>query len=640
LSPAVAGLGAAVLTAWLLIAWFPPSSWTLIPFLDDWPPRYLSTVDGVRLLRQGAFAGWEWNLLGGYPTATDITQSLTLLGAIPMTLFGDAVGFHVLHIALFCAVPLLVFRDLRRSGDGATATMAFGFVALALVADGWSLVRSGDTNTLAGMFAVMVALAASRRARSRGRLGFTALVAALSLAVFSHVGFFLYAVGLLVVEAAYYREKGHLLRALSAAALAGVVSLPLTYELIRYPGLFLANNVMYVPPSRIDWTGVFRQLGYNVEILFLPSRWFNDARGLTSLTLPVVLLMAWKREGRVGFYSWCALFAFVLLRFSVPEAGYVFVRPEHLLVVFTPIALAGFVTTQTADRRLATALALVVTLCFQVAWFRLPHHRSVADFAPEVVARLSALDGNLVVVENNPHRDVTASPGERSERSLYGTHFEALLPAATGRRLYAGYWDGWQWTPARGEMLAGGGWKGRMLSSADEAPFVAEMRRWGARHLLVWSATARNAFGGWSQFQLRWSHGPWRHFELLAQPPDTRSVVTEHGGGALVSTSQLGGVVRLADVRRGTLVTVRTRFHPAWRVSWEGQSQPAIDNGGQLAFLAPADGAYDVTLLYPARRWVLALSVATLFVLGLADFRHRRVPLPRATGPRGRPIAP
>jgi len=619
----VAALGAVVMAVWLLGAWFPPAEWHLIPFLDDWPPRYLSTVDGVRLLQRGAFSGWEWNLLGGYSTATDITQSLALLGAVPMTLFGDPVGFHLLHIALFCAVPLLVLQDLRRSGAGASAAIACGFVALALVGNGWTLVRSGDTNSLAGTFAVLVVLAASRRARSRARVGFTGLVAALSLAVFAHIGFFLYAVGLLAVEAVYYRDVRHLRRALAAAALAGVVSLPLTYELLRYPGRFIPNNVMFVPPAQIDWIGVLRNLAYNVEILFLPSRWFNDPSGLTSLLLPILLLMAWTRQGRLGFYAWGALFAFVLLRFNVPEAGYVFARPEHLLVVFTPVAVAGFVATRAADRRLATSLVVVVTLCFQVAWFTLPHLRSVEDFVPGVVARLETLDGNLVVVENNPHRDVTAPSTERSERSLYGTHYEALLPSATGKRLYAGYWDGWQWTPSRGEMLAGGAWKGRLLSGADQAAFVAEMRRWGARHALVWSSTARTAFSSWQAFELRWSHDPWHHFELADQPADTRSVVVEPGAGALVSTTPLGGVVQLTGVRRGALVTVRTRFHPAWSVTWNGASRPALDREGQLAFLAPADGSYDVTLVYPARRWALALGLATLLLVALVEIRAR-----------------
>jgi hypothetical protein len=624
LSLAVAGVGGAVLAVWLLVAWFPPSTWRLIPFFDDWPPRFASTVDGVHLLTQGTFVGWQWNLLGGYSTATDITQSLTLLGAIPMILFGDAAGFHLLHIALFCALPLLVFLDIDRAGSRGTALLAAGFVALSVVGHGWFVVRSGDTNSLAGLFAVMVVLAASRRARARACCGFTGLVAALSVAAYAHVGFFLYSVGLLAVEALYYREPRHLLRGAFAAALAFVVSLPLTYELVRYPGLFVPNNVMFEPPAHVDWSGVLRKVFYNIEILFDPSRWFNDAAGLTSVALPILIVAAWRHIGRTGFYAWCALFAVVLTRFNVPEAGYVFIRPVHLLAIFTPVALAGFVAAGTGDRWLAAGLAVVVALCFQIVWFEVPHRRSVSDFVPELVHRLGSLDGNLVVVENNPHRDVAAGSGGHAERSLYGTHYEALLPAATGKRLYAGFWDGWQWTPSRGEMLAAGAWKGRMISAGDEAPFIAELTRWGARHVLVWSETSRRTFSDWPGFASRWRNGPWEQFSLVDAHPDVRSVVTEHGTGEIVSTTARGGVVRLAGVRRGDHVTVRTRFHPAWTVVWASRESPAVDAGGQLGFLAPADGTYDVTLSYPARRWLLLVSVLTLIAAGLIEHVTRR----------------
>ena len=624
LSRAVVALGMAALVTWLLGAWFPPSAWSLVPFLDDWPPRFSSTVDGVRLLRLGTFVGWQWDLLGGYSTATDISQSLTLLGAVPMTLFGDEVGFHLLHVALFCAVPLLMFVDLNRSGARGSAPIAAGFCALSMIGEGWALIRSGDTNSLGGLFAVLVVLAASRRARARAPLGFSVLVAALSVAAYAHLGFFLYAIGLLVVEALYYRERWHVTRALSAAALAFAVSLPLTYELVRYPGLFVPNNVLFSPPAQIDWFGVLRNVGRNTAILFSPPRWFNDPAGLTSLALPLVLVAAWRREGRVGFHAWCALYAVLLLRLNVPEAGYLFMRPEHLLALFTPVVLAGFVASRAGDRGLAAGLTLVTALCFQCAWFELPHQRSVAEFAPDLVDRIRTLDGNLVVVENNPHRNVLAGRDARSEPSRFGTHFEALLPAATGKRLYAGYWDGWQWTRERGEMLAGGAWRGRRLSSDDQAPFVTEMRRWGARHVLVWSATAQRVFVGWPQFASRWRHGPWQQFELVDAPPDGRSVVTDRGEGRIVSTSPLHGVIRLVDVRRGDRVIVRTRFHPAWRVVWAGRESPAIDADGQLGFLAPADGTYEVMLAYPARRWLLAVSAATLTIVVFVERWHRR----------------
>ena len=364
----------------------------------------------MHLLRQGTFVGWRWNLLGGYSTATEITQSLTLLGAVPMVLFGDAAGFHLLHIALFCALPLLVFLDIDREGSRGTAFLAAGFVALSVVGHGWFVVRSGDTNSLAGLFAVMVVLAASRRARAHARCGFTGLVAALSVAAYAHVGFFFYSVGLLAVEALYYREPRHLLRGAFAAALAFVVSLPLTYELVRYPGLFVPNNVMFEPMTHVDWSGVLRRVFYNIEILFNPSRWFNDAAGVTSMALPILLVSAWRHDGRAGFYAWCALFAVVMTRFNVPEAGYVFIRPVHPLAVFTPVAVAGFVAAETRDRWLAAGLVLVVALCFQIVWFEVPHRRAVSDFVPELVDRLRSLDGSLVVVENN--RTATSQQGQ------------------------------------------------------------------------------------------------------------------------------------------------------------------------------------------------------------------------------------
>lgn len=55
----------------------PPATWTLIPFDDDWAPRYQVTVEGVRLLRQRAVVGWQWALLGGHQTSADLSQSLT-----------------------------------------------------------------------------------------------------------------------------------------------------------------------------------------------------------------------------------------------------------------------------------------------------------------------------------------------------------------------------------------------------------------------------------------------------------------------------------------------------------------------------------------------------------------------------------
>jgi len=200
-------------------------------------------------------------------------------------------------------------------------------------------------------------------------------------------------------------------------------------------------------------------------------------------------------------------------------------------------------------------------------------------------------------------------------------HYEALLPDATGRRLYAGYWDGWQWTPFRGEMVADGTWEGHRLTSADRVAFEAEMRKWGIGHVLVWSRAATEAIQSWPEFARRWQDGPWSDFELIAQP-DVRSVVTPHGTGLLAATNPLGARVTLTQVSRGDAIVVRTHFHPSWQATVDGAPLALRSIDGQLAFTAPSDGSYDVVLTYPARRWLIALAVAVLVLLVLVEARR------------------
>ena len=69
-------------------------------------------VSGVELMRRGVVVGWNWWFLGGYPTSTDIAQNLAALAFIPMTLFGDRLGYHLLHVVLLLVVPLYVWCDL------------------------------------------------------------------------------------------------------------------------------------------------------------------------------------------------------------------------------------------------------------------------------------------------------------------------------------------------------------------------------------------------------------------------------------------------------------------------------------------------------------------------------------------------
>ncbi len=605
--------GSVALLVAAFVSWFPVTTWSRIPFLDNWPPRFQSTVEGIALLRQGAVGGWQWAFLGGYHSVSDITQNLAVLGFIPMSLLGAEIGFHLLHALLFGAIPLLVFIDLKDE-DLDVALLAAAISCLLVGNFSYLFIRSGDTNSVAGVVCTALALVGSHAARRGRRFGVPTLVLGLTLTAYSHVGFLAYAVGYLALEAAYYRDGRAAIRGLAALAIALVASLPLTWELWRYPAYFYWNNLAPGPPAPIDWAATAKKVFYNVEILFRPGRWANDYTGITAVFLPLIALVACQRRSRSAFYAVAALVTVLVVRLNVSAFGYLFLRPVHMFTLFTPAALAYFVVRLVGRRWLAIALVVLFGLYMQITFQHVPHVTSITAFDAGLVQHLRSLDGHLVLLENNPHRNMNASEGGQSEASAFGVHFESLLPAATGKRFYAGYWDGWQWSPWRAQTVAAGTFRGKPIGDTPHEAFAAEMRRWGIRHLVVWSDGSHAYLNADSRFLPRWSEGRWTDYELLDADP--RSVVTPHGEGRLKDVDWLGARVDLTDVRAGDEVIVRTNAYPAWQASGPGAGPVALySRGGQLAFAAPRSGTYAVTLSYPRRAW---LSVASLFVAGLA----------------------
>ena len=230
LAIALAGLGVLLFS---LFSRLPLSTWDQIPFKDDWTPLYQQAVNGIALLKRGAVVGWNWGLLGGYPSTTDIAQNFGTVGFIPMTLFGSEVGYHVLHAVLFCAVPAFVWWDLRTEERERriVATGLAGFFAAAYFGP---LGDSGDTNSLVGVFCAGLAVVGGHGARLGSRWGGPVMLLGLTLALYTHTAFFVYGGIFITIEAVYYRDWRALLRLAFAAAIALVAALPMHYESLRH----------------------------------------------------------------------------------------------------------------------------------------------------------------------------------------------------------------------------------------------------------------------------------------------------------------------------------------------------------------------------------------------------------------------
>lgn len=615
---AVAGVA---LLAIAFFCWFPPDTWTAIPFLDNWVPRYQSTIDQVALMRRGAFAGWNWWFLGGYQLSSDLTQNLGVLALPFVVLLGPEIGFHALHVVLFATVPLLVYLDLNDSDSHDTATLAAALACILTAGYCFSAVRSGDTNSLAGVCASTLAIVAMHGVQRRRAGAAPLLGVALTLAAFTHLGFFAYAVVYCVLHCIYYRDRRGTGLLAAGIACAFIGTLPAMWENWTLPSFFSFNNVLLHPPDSFQWSAFARQFYYNVEILFRPGRWFNDYTTPIRIFLPVTIFLALGVRSRVGFHACAALATLGLMTLNYSQFGFAFSRPFHMLPVFTAPVLAGFLVRYSGSRKVAVATVACLALYVSLVFSKVPHLNTLRDWNPALVSQIDTTAG-MVLVENSPHLDMIESPNRSTPKTPFGAHFEPLLPADTGRRFYAGFWDGWQWSAFREHLLAAGAMWGRSLEEISDVEVVRELRFWGVQDVFVWSPVAQTFFSHSPQFAKRWQSGDWQHFVLDAA--DTRSAITDSGTANLVDIDPLGARVSLKDVAEGTQVVVRTNYYPAWSARAGATPVPLFAVDGQLAFGAPKAGSYDVLLEYP-RRTAVIVGAAVGFLLGLCGmyYAHR-----------------
>jgi len=261
-------------------------------------------------------------------------------------------------------------------------------------------------------------------------------------------------------------------------------------------------------------------------------------------------------------------------------------------------------------RSAALAIAATIALFVQTSLAPVRHVPDLRTFDPPLIDRIAAADGGMVLVEISPHRDMDSSPDRKTPTTPFDVHFEGLLPRLAGQRFYSQMIDGWVWNVFRGQVVGAGTFAGTLIDLTPPDAFAHEMRRWGVRHLFVWTDRSRDYLRRSGFFAERWRGGRWSHLEIV--DPDTRSVAVGSGSGALRNLDALGAEVSLVDVRAGDPVVVRANYYPAWRAFVDTAEVPLSSLGGQLSFRAPRDGTYVVRLEYPRYAWLSAMALTAL----------------------------
>ena len=620
---ALTGLGVLVYS---LFSRLPLSTWDEIPFKDDWTPLYQQAVNGIALLKRGVVVGWNWWLLGGYPTSTDIAQNFGIVGFIPMTILGSQVGYHVLHVVLFVAVPAFVWWDLQ-SEDRDVRLVATGLAGFFSAGYFGAIGGSGDTNSLVGVFCAVPRHDGRPRRAPRPALG-RAAHAARADARALHPHRFLRLCrdlpddrGGLLPRPAGVLPCGHCRRAGAgggAPDALGIAALPSVCQLQQHR--LRSRRAAELVAVRAEGLLQHRDPVPAAPVVQrLPQRRQHLARLADRRRLPVGPGFT-SALTRPVFYAGAAVVTQLLLRFNTPEAGAGFDRIQHMFPLLLAPALAGFVLRFAGTRRLAIAMLALLALFVQNPTEPIRHVPNLRAFDPPLIDRIAASDG-MVLVEISPHRDMDSHPTIRSQTTPFDVHFEGLLPTLAGQRFYSQSIDGWVWSVWRGQVVGAATFRGRPIAETSPDAFVAEMEKWGVRNLFVWTDETRGYLAQDSRFIERWRGGLWSHFERHGG--ETRSVVTPSGDARLRNLDALGGEVELSGVAAGDTVVVRTNYYPAWRASAKGQSIELFSSDGQLAFRAPESGSYVVRFEYPRYRAISLVAILT-FVIGVLLLTGRR----------------
>jgi hypothetical protein len=366
-----------------------------------------------------------------------------------------------------------------------------------------------------------------------------------------------------------------LVRLALASAFAIAVSLPVHWESLRYPAYVSFNNTVYDPARPLTGRSSARTIYYNVEILVFPHRWFNDYRSAANVWLPALNRAGVPRR---------------------PDASR-FLRGGHGADA-APAALQYIrsgrdVRSHPARAADSFALRRSPGSCFaspaRDGW-RWPCRRRspctwprrfvpvgtfpiCALFDPPLIDRIAAADGNLVLVEISPHRDMDSDPNRRSPRTPFAAHWEGLLPDVAGQRFYSQMWDGWVWNIFKRHIVGAGTFAGHAIERTPPEAFAAEMRDWASGTCSCGPTPCADYLAGSGLFAERWRGGRWSQFEVNGV--DTRSVVTATGTGRLRNLDFLGGEVELTGITAGAPVRVRANYYPAWRARLGGSRRAA-----------------------------------------------------------------
>ncbi len=629
---------------------FPPQQFDSLVMFDDYPTIYTVTMKGWEMLKQGGIFGWDPRLMGGYHTVSDVSHD-EIFFMLPFLPFGPRVGFHLMIMFFYLLFPLLLYWHARLELGEERPALFVLWIGLFVVFGYFdNLLYWGMVNSFLGLDFMLLNLILFTLMRQGKPYASFALILSLSLTLYAAGGFFAYSLLLLALDLFWHFATSRKL--LPRLALIGIatllVTLTFTYHFLRYPSYFVQSDEIYAPP-RYTVSEIIAQSVGALSRLADPRLWLLGRpvryQGMFIVSIPILLSLAWssrfvattlvvpgeeKRPKSLLQTPLKVVIAAILIMLTSlvvsPSLDMFISRVRFVLPAILALAYGAWLC---QEKRVHPAPLLIVwTLLLTILPSRLlepiRHETSLRTYNGPLLKQIESLDSDLLLLESMGGYDLaTEGPGSTQAQETH-VHLESYFPLETSKSYLANNQEGYHHSIYRRNFITSGAFRGRLLGDWPREEIKAFLDKWGVKHLILWSKIAIGYFDSDPDFRRLWSDGFWAIYEYRNAVPD--DVIVKQGKGEITVRSYFEQDVQLSDVRGGDLVTLRMNYFPAWRAYYHGRPVELLDNDGLMAFVAPADGSYTISLHYPRYTGLTVLALATLAVSGLLSYRLDSLP--------------
>lgn len=588
---------------------FPLREWASYILVDDYPVVFVQSLRGWEILKQGGYFGWDPAFLGGYFTVGNIGTNLVHF-LLPLSIFGWEFGYHLMLLLSFLAFPLLCFYYLKIycGIDDKDALIAVPIAALFALSYFNDMLRWGRVAAFIAIDLTILALIFYARLKQGRRFSFFFLILTLTLLLYTHLVTLSFCLLLILIDLALEPGRKKLKYILYSLALLLVISLPALIYVIKYKSYFIFHVRDYLPKQIPTW-GLY---SYRIQSLMLSG----PLAQYKIFAVPFLLYMAFKPRWKKEVF---ALSFFLLLPLVIPFnwnewAG----RVEYLNRFLVVVILSGFLIINRKKSYFAilyAALFAGLILSFPVKIYVFPHGKPGNFYNQPLIKKVKTLEGRYIAAENNQHWN------HLGDKIVPRFHFLPLLQLETGKYLFSHMQDGYHFAVYRANSFEGGIFRGKPVTEWAIEDINDVLSKWGIRYLVLWNKVSKEYFSSHPNYYAKiWEDPDWVIFEY--RDSDIKAVVVDNNGSGIIAKEDyFDKQIKLYNTKKGSRVTVRSNYFPAWKAYYDNKEIPVLNIDGQIGFKAPESGNYSIELKYPRYTIFNILAVISLALSGFLSYK-------------------